>query len=559
MLHHRAISTVEIAFNPQRIYLLVIFLMSDKKDKDSDNPFDELQKQIQSILGDPRVKVQGVKPGGPQFPKEPEGDEEGEKSAKERLEKIRRFKLKPREVFSQLDRYVIGQQDAKKVLSVAVCDHYNHIRRQFENPDGEKAFEYQKQNILLLGPTGVGKTYLMKNLARLIGVPFVKADATKFSETGYVGSDVEDLVRDLVKAAGGDVDLAEKGIIYIDEIDKIASESSSGSKDVSGRGVQINLLKLMEETEVNPFSQTDMMGQMQAMMGGGGRGKSGRRINTKNILFIVSGAFDQLAKTIQKRVGRSGMGFASDVPETEEDLYRYLAKAETNDFIRYGFEPEFVGRIPVRVAFDALSPEDLAQILATSEGSVLRQYVRDFENQGIRLDVSEEAINAIARKAHKEHTGARGVMSVLEKLFRNFKFELPSTSIKELHVDENFVETPEETLLELLQKHGVDATAERSEILPFIADFQKEHGMQLSFTDDALTYLSERATAEEKDLVEFCCTHFQDLPYGLKIVSRNSGEKSFQIDRACAENPDREISSWVIQSFNEAGDSKNPS
>ena len=525
--------------------------MSDKG-KDPDNPIEELQRHIQSILGDPRVRQSGVRPqpgGGP-----PAGDSEAadeQESAKKRLERLRRFKLKPREVYSHLNRYVIGQDDPKKVLSVAVCDHYNHIRRQFENPDEGKSFEYQKQNILLLGPTGVGKTYLMKNLARLIGVPFVKADATKFSETGYVGSDVEDLVRDLVKAADGDVDLAEAGIIYIDEIDKIASEASSGSKDVSGRGVQINLLKLMEETEVNPFSQTDMMGQMQAMMGGGGRGKAQRRINTKNILFIVSGAFDTLAKDIQKRVGRSGMGFGSDVPEAEEDLYRYLAHAETNDFIRYGFEPEFVGRLPVRVSFDSLRPEDLALILTTSEGSVLRQYIRDFENHGIDLKVTEEAVGAIASEAHAEHTGARGVMSVLERLFRDCKFELPSTGLRELSVDAGFVEDPGAALERLLETHGVEASAERTAIADFVEEFEREHGLTLEFTDDALAHLGEKATAAEEELSAFCREHFQDLPYGLKIVSRNTGEKHFRIDRACAENPDREISNLVIQSFKE--------
>ncbi|MBC2601950.1 ATP-dependent Clp protease ATP-binding subunit ClpX [Puniceicoccus vermicola] len=527
--------------------------MSDK-DKDSDNPFEELQKHIQSIMGDPRVRMQGVhaKPAQPAQGSGDGGDggeDDEEKTAKERLKRIRHFKLKPREVFNQLDRYVIGQKDAKKVLSVAVCDHYNHIRHQFENPDEAKSFEYQKQNILLLGPTGVGKTYLMKNLAKLIGVPFVKADATKFSETGYVGSDVEDLVRDLVKAADGDVDLAEKGIIYIDEIDKIASESTSGAKDVSGRGVQINLLKLMEETEVNPFSQTDMMGQMQAMMGGGGRGKSQRRINTRNILFIVSGAFDQLAKSIQKRIGKSGMGFASDVPEDDQELHRYLAHAETNDFIGYGFEPEFVGRIPVRVAFESLSSQDLAKILTTSEGSVLRQYIRDFENHGIRLEIDEEAIQAIAEKAHNEQTGARGVMSVLERLFRSSKFELPSTRVTELKVDQEFVKNPDAVLEQLLEEYGFDASEERKAIAGFCEQFEQDHGLRIHFSDDALSYLAERTAAEEKELPEFCETHFQDLPYGLKIVSRNTGEKTFQIDRACAENPDREISNWVIQSF----------
>ena len=186
-------------------------------------------------------------------------------SRDEKLESIRSFDRKPKEIRDYLDRFVIKQEQAKRVLSVAVCDHYNHVRRCLDGEEKEQA-EYVKPNVLLLGPTGVGKTFLMRNVAKLIGVPFVKADATKFSETGYVGYDVDDLVRDLVKSAEGDVDLAQYGIIYIDEIDKIASESSRSGRDVSGRGVQINLLKLMEETEVNLHSPQDMMGQMKAFM-----------------------------------------------------------------------------------------------------------------------------------------------------------------------------------------------------------------------------------------------------------------------------------------------------
>lgn len=533
--------------------------MSDK-DKDKDNPFEELQKQIQNMMGNPRVRVQGFQPGAGATPP-PEAKKEDEEAKSKRLEKIRNFRLKPREVYSHLDRYVIGQDQGKKVLSVAVCDHYNNVRRQIEEKEEADTVEYQKQNVLLLGPTGVGKTYLMRNLARLIGVPFVKADATKFSETGYIGADVEDLVRDLVKAADGDIDLAEKGIIYIDEIDKIASESANGSKDVSGRGVQINLLKLMEETEVNQFSQTDMMGQMQAMMAGGGGGGPKRMINTRNVLFIVSGAFGQLAQSIQKRVGRSGMGFGSEITEKDEDVFRYLPLAETTDFIQYGFEPEFVGRLPVRVAFDPLSSEDLAKILTTSEGSVLRQYVRDFASHGIELKVDAGAIQAIAEKAHGENTGARGVMSVLERLFRNFKFELPSTTVRELLVDAEFVRNPETVLESLLEKYQESSKAVSwIEFEKFADWFQKEHNMGISFTEDAAEYVGERANAEEKSIWDFCTDHFQDLPYGLKIVSRNTGQKSFSIDRACAENPDREISSWVVQSFREnreAGEDKN--
>ena len=247
----------------------------------------------------------------------------------------------------------------------------------------------------------------------------MKADATKFSETGYVGADVEDLVRDLVKAADGDVELAENGIIFIDEIDKIAGESSMGGRDVSGRGVQINLLKLMEETKVNLFSATDMMSQMQAVMEMQRGGKPRKRsINTRNILFIVSGAFDKLAKSIKRRISTNELGFGAPVADEEDDTSLYLAQAETQDFIEYGFEPEFIGRVPVRVACSALSANDLVHIMTTSEGSVLNQYRDDFKGYGIDFDITPEAILSIAKKASKEGTGARGILTVLSAFQR---------------------------------------------------------------------------------------------------------------------------------------------
>src|SRR6266850_2774472 len=219
------------------------------------------------------------------------------------------FDYKPRDIKGHLDRFVIKQDEAKKVLSVALCDHYHHVRLALE---GRESPNYTKQNVILIGPTGVGKTFLIRRAADLIGVPFVKADATKFSETGYVGGDVEDMVRDLVRLAEGDVTRAQYGIIYIDEIDKIAAANNMSGRDVSGRGVQTNLLKLMEETEVSARSPNDIAGQIQAMMDFNQRGrKSPSTINTKHILFIVSGAFGGLEKIVRKRLREATIGFAA--------------------------------------------------------------------------------------------------------------------------------------------------------------------------------------------------------------------------------------------------------
>ena len=300
-------------------------------DRDPPNPLEELQKQLQKMINNPNIKV-GMAPFTPNqtpVPDEAEpknGPSDAAEDRNEALEGIRHFQLKPREVHAYLDRYVIRQDEAKKVLSVAVCDHYNHVRHCLNDADYAAA-DYNKPNILLLGPTGVGKTYLIKNIAKLIGVPFVKADATKFSETGYVGSDVEDMIRDLNKVADGDGELAQYGIVYIDEIDKIAGHSGGGQsgKDVSGRGVQINLLKLMEDTEVSLFSPTDMMAQMQAMMSMGSKKKQRRKLSTKHVLFIVSGAFDGLAEDIKKRVDSGSLGFgALSTESAESDPATYL-------------------------------------------------------------------------------------------------------------------------------------------------------------------------------------------------------------------------------------------
>ena len=291
----------------------------DQKNTGSSFSFEELQKQLQEAMKNLGTGsfIMPIKTPSKTENKSQDKDktkpQQEKNDPEEALKVIKNFDLKPKQIKEYLDRFVIKQEEAKKVLSVAVCDHYNHIRKCMKN--GTASFgDYTKQNVILLGPTGVGKTYLIKCLANLIGVPFVKADATKYSATGYVGHDVEDLVRDLVKISDGNTELAQCGIIYIDEIDKIATRSSEGSRDVSGRGVQVNLLKLMEDSEVNLQSQTDMMGQFESvmdMMHGSGKKKK-KTINTRNILFIVSGSFDRLSDMIKKRVDGSLIGFGSE-------------------------------------------------------------------------------------------------------------------------------------------------------------------------------------------------------------------------------------------------------
>ena len=525
--------------------------LENMSDKEPPNPFEEIQRQLKDLFKDSNVKISthDFSEGDP-FPDEPQ--EDGAQSAKstETLEQIRNFHLKPKDIRDYLNRFVIRQDEAKKVLSVAICDHYNHVRATLAGTNIE-AKEYSKQNLLFLGPTGVGKTYLMKNVARLIGVPFVKADATKFSETGYVGSDVEDLVRDLVKAADGDIELAERGIIFVDEIDKIASEASAGGRDVSGRGVQINLLKLMEETEVNLFSPTDMMSQMQAAMEIQRGGKPQRKsINTKNILFIVSGAFDKLAEAIKKRLSQNEMGFGASVSEQEDDLSSYLQHAETRDFIKYGFEPEFIGRVPVRCACTALTANDLAHILTTSEGSVLHQYRDDFHGYGIDFDITPEAIMAIAEAASEEGTGARGIMTVMERLFRDYKFELPSTAIKHFEVTIEMIKDPIACLntLKADNAHLQEAVWEE-DIKRFATAFEKAHGFTLEFKPLGVEALIDEANKHDRTIQSLCEEKFRDFEHGLTIINRNTGQTVFKLGKLAIQEPDRELSKWVVRSI----------
>lgn len=459
-----------------------------------------------------------------------------------------RFDKKPRDVKTYLDRFVIKQEEAKKVLSVALCDHYHHVRLALE---GKEQSNYTKQNIILIGPTGVGKTYLIRSAADLIGVPFVKGDATKFSETGYVGGDVEDLVRELVRRADGDVERAQYGIIYVDEIDKISAAGNMAGRDVSGRGVQTNLLKLMEETEVPVRSPQDIAGQVQALLEIQQRGKrSPSVINTKHILFIVSGAFCGLEKIVHRRLRESMIGFAAKNQTLQDE--ECLKQVNTRDFIEFGFEPEFIGRLPVRVVCHPLTVDDLFTILKSSEGSIIKQYEQTFAAYGIEILFRDDGLREIAVMAAEEQTGARGLMTVCERVFRDFKYELPSTKVKRFVVDRELLEDLPAGLKRVLAQQAVEERAVGHQLVNDFADrFSETHGLRIRFTASAAERLVTTAMEQGTSVRELCSSKFKDFQFGLKLIAQNTGQHEFAIDQDAVEKPDKTLSDWVVKSYRE--------
>lgn len=448
------------------------------------------------------------------------------------------FDLKPEELEAYLKKYVEGQEETIEVVATKICTHFNRMKLEMNMSEGEKLVGNIKSNILMIGPTGVGKTYIIKHIANKIGVPFVKGDATKFSETGYVGGDVEDLVRELVREADGNIKLAEYGIIYLDEIDKIATSANWRGVDVSRSGVQRNLLKLMEESEVDLKVPHDLASQMESAMEAQRTGKvSRKKVNTRNILFVVSGAFSGLGDIIRKRLNRSSFGFGADIKSKKEisdsEIFKHTS---TEDLLDYGFESEFVGRLPVITVLDELDIQALFNILKSENSNIMLSKKRDFLAYDIKVEFTDEALMMFAERAHKKGTGARGLVNVVENVLIRFEKKLPSSNIKRFTVTRDVVENP---VLELKKLVNYASMKE------FQEHFLNATGIVIEFSDESISEINSLAEKEKASFSEVCKRLFKDYEYGLKLA----GRMNFKVAKDVIRDPKAYLDRMIKDSY----------
>jgi ATP-dependent Clp protease ATP-binding subunit ClpX len=572
-------------------------------------------KEIQKDLSEYLTKKYGrnVQFAGFGAVPEPSGEKVEEGETEKQPEPLAiHFDMKPEELKAYLDEYLVKQDEAKEVLATKVCTHFNRIK-MFELDRRQKRVASVgeiKNNIIMVGPTGVGKTFLVKLIAKKIGVPFVKGDATKFSETGYVGGDVEDLVRDLVYEAKGNIELAQYGIIYLDEVDKIAASPNLVGPDVSRSGVQRALLKPMEETEVELKVPHDPVSQMEAVMEFQKTGKrEKKKISTKHILFIMSGAFNGVDEIIKKRLNRQGMGFGAEIKSKDEQAGS-LKQVKAEDLIQYGFESEFIGRLPVVTVFEHLEVEDLYKILRNPKSPIITGKKRDFKAYGIDLQFEDGALRRIAENALQERTGARGLVSAVERVLLKFEHTLPSTPIRHLVVTratvddaagelKKILENPEDPERErafqrllgeeegnlersLRQKSSeweegygihfsderiklitrraverqtdVEVSAEevrsiRQDALDFARKFSRRNELEVSFTESAIDCLVKKVWERGLGPVDYLRVAFQNYEHGLKLIKEKSGKREFSIPAEGVENPEQYLNGLIQDTY----------
>lgn len=528
------------------------------------------------------------------------------KAPKNKKVKIK-FDFKPEDLIAYLDRYIVKQENAKAILSTKICTHFNRIKKaESIFDDISDMVGNIKNNVLMAGPTGVGKTYMIKLIANKIGVPFVKGDATKFSETGYVGGDVEDLVRDLVKEADGNIEMAQYGIIYIDEIDKIASSHHIIGADVSRTGVQRALLKPLEETEVDlkvPHDPISMIQEIEQFRKTGKREK--RTVNTKNILFIVSGAFGGLSEIIKKRILDQRIGFGSPLSNEREqpDLLKHV---KSEDLINFGFESEFVGRIPVRAVFEHLTENDLLEILKNPNNPIILGKKFDFAAYGIDIKFEDQLLEILAKHAHDENTGARGLVSAVEEALLLFEKRLPSTDVKKFPATTAIIDNPQKALdqltsisneqelaesfeklyqiekeniksyveinrKDLSEKYNLTLTPSRIDIVATyyckrVLDignvigkiksfydeikkielyFYKSHDINIVLEEDAIDYIIDQLVTSHVDIKDYYKQLTINFELGLKLVREKTGKSRFFITRSALLSPEEFISSLI--------------